>query len=101
MDFWECSSAIWGLDKVIFGNDIGVINVAVSVEFGECLQTFFPFVVVAQPAWGFGKEEDEAGKEDCWDDLDGKWNSPFAAVSCSSPCYVAPVAGSMLRRSDL
>ena len=81
------------LDKVVLGNDVGVIDVAVSVKFGECLQTFLPFVVIAKPAWGLGKEEDEAGKEDCWDDLDSKWNSPFAAVSCSIPCYVASVAG--------
>lgn len=66
-----------------------VILVAVAVELGECFQTEFGFVVVKQPAWGFGEEEDEGSKHDGGNNLDTEGNAPLSSVGVDIECSPA------------
>ena len=81
-----------GADQRVFGDDVGVVDVAVGVELGEVVQALVGHVVVAEPAGGFGEEVDQAAEEEGGDDLDGEGDAPFFAVAGAGPSDIAAVA---------
>lgn len=59
---------------------------------GKVLESLVWIVVVAEPAGAFREHIYQASKEEGWDDLNGKRNSPFATVTGADPGDVAAVS---------
>lgn len=68
------------LNLIEFGTNPRVVDVAVSVQLGECLEALFRLAVIDKPARRFGEEKDKSGEDDGWDDLDTKTGSPLPVV---------------------
>lgn len=58
------------LDLGVFGLYESIVDVVVSVQFGQGFEVFFGVVVIDELMGGFGEEKDQKVEDVCWDVLD-------------------------------
>lgn len=57
-----------------------IVFVAVGMQLRQCVESILRPPVVNEPARGFGKEEDQGGEDNGWDDLYSQTGAPLTVV---------------------